>query len=126
MAKILVVDDEADTLHLVKMVLEEEGHSITTAENGAMALLSIAEIKPDAIIMDIVMPIMDGFQTMHVLKSSPENEAIPIIMLTGRAASQDVMKGWEEGAAFYLTKPFAVEELLSAVRRILAQANPHS
>ena len=120
MAKILAVDDDPATLTLVQAALEVEGHTVVTANNGAAAMLAADNDTPDLIVMDVMMPVMDGFQTLQLFKSNPVTENIPVIMLTGRSASQDVARGWEQGVAFYLTKPFAVDELLTAVRRILS------
>jgi DNA-binding response OmpR family regulator len=66
------------------------------------------------------MPVMDGFQTLHALKSNPATQSIPVVMLTARAAETDMVQGWQEGVDFYLTKPFTVEELLAVVARVLA------
>jgi two-component system, OmpR family, alkaline phosphatase synthesis response regulator PhoP len=120
MAKILVVDDDQPTRVLVKATLEGKGHVVIESSNGAECLLATNTASPNLILMDVNMPVMDGFQTLHALKSNPLTQQIPVIMLTARAAETDMVQGWQEGVDFYLTKPFTVEELLAVVDRVLA------
>lgn len=121
MAKILVVEDDPPTVALVKTVLERAGHSINAAANGAEALLTINANMPDLILMDVMMPVMNGFQTLHVIKSNPLTQDIPVIILTARSGDIDMAQGWAEGVSFYLTKPFSAKELLTVVERLLSQ-----
>ncbi|NIM04666.1 MAG: response regulator [Armatimonadetes bacterium] len=119
MAKILIVEDDPPTLALVKATLEEAGHAVSQAGNGAEAVIAVNSDAPDLILMDIMMPIMNGFQALHVLKSSPMTKDIPVVMLTARSGDVDMAQGWAEGVDFYLTKPFSPKELLTVVKRIL-------
>ena len=121
MAKILVVEDDPPTVALVKTVLERAGHSINAAANGAEALLTISANMPDLILMDVMMPVMNGFQTLHVIKSNPLTQDIPVIILTARSGDMDMAQGWAEGVSFYLTKPFSAKELLTVVERLISQ-----
>lgn len=121
MAKILVVEDDPPTVALVKTVLERAGHSINAAANGAEALLTINANMPDLILMDVMMPVMNGFQTLHVIKSNPLTQDIPVIILTARSGDIDMAQGWAEGVSFYLTKPFSAKELLTVVERLISQ-----
>lgn len=117
--KILAVDDEKHIVRLVQINLLKEGFEVVTASNGREALEAVAQHKPDLIVMDVMMPEMDGFAALHQLKENPETAAIPVIMLTAKAQDADVFKGWQSGADLYLTKPFNPSELITFVRRIL-------
>jgi len=119
MAKILIVEDDPPTLALVKAVLEGAGHSVGTAGNGAEALIAVNTTVPDLILMDVMMPVMNGFQALHVLKNNPLTQEIPVVMLTARTGDMDMAQGWAEGVDFYLTKPFSPKELLTVVERII-------
>jgi DNA-binding response OmpR family regulator len=116
---VLVVDDHPATVHLVKSALEGMGMEVETAGNGAECLLAISRKHPELIILDVVMPVMDGFQTLQVLQQTPETRDIPIIMLTARSDDADVTYGWRWGVSSYLTKPFSVDSLVALVQRVL-------
>lgn len=118
-AKILAVDDEKHIVRLVQINLQKEGYEVITASNGQEALDRIAADKPDLVIMDVMMPQMDGFEALKTLKSQPETVNLPVIMLTAKAQDADVFEGWKSGADLYLTKPFNPSELMSFVKRIL-------
>jgi two-component system alkaline phosphatase synthesis response regulator PhoP/two-component system response regulator VicR len=117
--KILAVDDEKHIVRLVQINLQKEGYDVITASNGQEALDKIASEKPDMVIMDVMMPQMDGFEALKTLKSQPETAELPVIMLTAKAQDADVFEGWKSGADLYLTKPFNPSELMSFVKRIL-------
>jgi DNA-binding response OmpR family regulator len=117
--KVLVVDDHPPTLQLVKTALGGLGMEVRTAGNGAECLLAVDEEKPDVIILDVMMPVMDGFQTLQILQQSKETEKIPVIMLTARSSDRDVAHGWRSGVTSYLTKPFSIDQLVTLVQRIL-------
>lgn len=116
--KILAVDDEKHIVRLVQINLQKAGYEVTTASNGREALESVAEQHPDLIVMDVMMPEMDGFAALQKLKENPATAKIPVIMLTAKAQDEDVFKGWKSGADLYLTKPFNPAELLTFVKRI--------
>jgi DNA-binding response OmpR family regulator len=116
---VLVVDDHLATVQLVKSALEGLGMEVRTAGNGAECLLAVEKRRPDLIILDVMMPVMDGFQTLQVLQQSPEAKDIPVIMLTARADDCDIAYGWRWGVSSYLTKPFSVDHLVALVRRVL-------
>ena len=120
----MVVDDHIPTLQLVKSALEGEGMQVRTVGNGAEALLAIHEERPDLVILDVMMPVMDGFQTLHVLQQSEETREIPVIMLTARSSDLDVAHGWRSGAASYLTKPFSLDQLIAMAKRVLDASSP--
>lgn len=116
--KILAVDDEKHIVRLVQINLEKEGFAVRTATNGREALEAVAQEQPDLIVMDVMMPEMDGFAALQHLKDNPATAGIPVIMLTAKAQDADVFKGWQSGADLYLTKPFNPMELITFVKRI--------
>ena len=121
--KILVVDDEARLVNLVRGYLEQEGYEVRTASNGRQALFVAREEKPDLIVLDLMMPEMDGceFKRLH----RQENNT-PIIMLTARVDDVDKIAGLEMGADDYLTKPFSPRELVARVRAVLRRTEPET
>lgn len=116
---VLVVDDHPPTLQLIRSALEGHGLQVRTATNGAAALLSVHEERPDLIILDVMMPVLDGFQTLDALQEDEETKDIPVIMLTARSSDRDVAQGWRSGVTSYLTKPFSIDQLLKLVTRVL-------
>ncbi len=119
---VLVVDDHPATLQLVKSALEGLGMEVETAGNGAECLIAASRRRFGLIILDVTMPVMDGFQALQVLQQSEETKDIPVIMLTARADDSDIAFGWRWGVTSYLTKPFSVEHLIALVRRVLEGA----
>ena len=116
--KILAVDDEKHILRLVQINLEKAGYEVVTGSNGREAVEKVRSEKPELVVMDVMMPEMDGFEALKQLKSDPETADIPVIMLTAKAQDADVFHGWQSGADLYLTKPFNPMELLTFVKRI--------
>jgi two-component system, OmpR family, alkaline phosphatase synthesis response regulator PhoP len=124
---ILAVDDEVFIRRLIEVNLQRAGYRVTTANDGQEALERIREERPDALVLDVMMPRMDGFELLQRLKADPTTAGIPVLMLTARAQDADIFKGWQEGVHCYLTKPFNPLELLTFVRRILdAEEGPPS
>jgi two-component system alkaline phosphatase synthesis response regulator PhoP len=120
--KILVVDDEKDLTALVSLHMKMAGFEVLTASNGEKALdLSRIE-KPDLIILDLMLPKIDGWQVCERLRQDIATRDIPVIMLTARAETEDKLKGFEVGADDYVTKPFSPRELVARVKRVLARA----
>lgn len=116
--RILAVDDEKHIVRLVQINLEKEGYEVLTASNGRQALEIVASEHPDLIVMDVMMPEMDGFEALEKLKENPETCKIPVVMLTAKAQDSDVFRGWQSGTDLYLTKPFNPQELITFVKRI--------
>jgi len=116
--KILAVDDEKHIVRLVQVNLERAGYTVITANDGKEALEKVNEENPDLVVLDVMMPYMDGFEVLQNLRRSPATRDIPVIMLTAKAQDADVFKGWQSGVDCYLTKPFNPMELLSFVKRI--------
>jgi len=116
---ILVVDDEEDVLELVRYNLDKNGYKIETATTGEGALSKAKAKLPDLIILDLMLPGIDGLEVCKQLKSNPKTENIPVIMLTAKGEESDVVVGLEMGADDYITKPFSPKVLVARVRRIL-------
>lgn len=123
-ARVLVVDDDPQVVRIVQRSLEREGFEVVTAYNGAECLLVLDSQRPDLLLLDIGMPVLDGFQVLRLLKEKPDTKGLPIIMLTARSGGEDVARGLMGGADFYLTKPFGNDELVAAVRRVLETSRP--
>lgn len=117
--KILVVDDDIDTVKLVGTTLEKQGYIIITAQDGKEALEKVAQHHPDLILLDIMMPKMDGYEVLRRLRADSETASIPVILFTAKAQVDDKVAGLEAGADEYLTKPTHPAELVARVRSIL-------
>ena len=118
--RILVVDDEPRMIRFIQMNLELEGYFVSQATNGFEALDKVKDELPDLVILDVMMPDMDGFETLRLLR---EVSAVPVIMLTVKADEEDKVKGLELGADDYVTKPFSPRELSSRVKAVLRRAD---
>jgi len=112
---ILVVDDTPKNIQVLGSMLREAGYAINVATNGAQALQSLERVLPDLILLDVIMPVMDGFETCRQLKKNPQFAPIPVIFLTAKVETDDVIKGFELGAVDYIAKPFNSTELLKRV-----------
>ena len=119
--KIVLAEDEPQIARLIEFKLKKEGYEVTWKENGEEALKAIKANKPDLILLDIMMPVMDGYEVLRRLKEDENLKSIPVIMLTARAQERDVVKGIDMGAEDYITKPFHPAELLARVKRILGK-----
>lgn len=124
MARILIAEDEANIYQLVEFRLNRLGHDVYWAQDGAQALELADEYRPDVIMLDVMMPVLDGFQVLKKLKENPETKGMPVIMLTARGQESDIVSGIEGGASGYVVKPFSFPELIARVNAALAQ-NAH-
>jgi len=120
--KILVVDDDVDTLRLVGLMLQRQGYQIVAANNGQQALTMAQNENPDLIILDVMMPDMDGYEVTRRLRSLPTTRLTPIIMFTAKSQVDDKVTGFESGVDDYLTKPTQPRELFAHVKAILLRA----
>ena len=120
--KILVVDDEPHFLLLVKSRLEGNGYQTVEATDGVEALRKAKEEKPDLILLDLMLPKMDGYKVCGFLKKDSRYAKIPIVLFSARAQAADIKMGEEVGADGYLTKPFEPDSLLEKIRKLLAPA----
>lgn len=115
---VLAVDDEMDVLLIVKTALKDE-YDVATAANGTEALERVAERKPDLIILDMMMPGMDGFAVLDKLKENPENAGIPVIFLTGISDKAKIREALSKGVPYYIVKPFECQDLMAKVQLAL-------
>jgi len=120
--RILVVDDEEDILHFLELVLGDKGYEVTTAANGHEALARAQADRPDLILLDIMMPQMDGWEVLKLLRVDEETATLPVAMLSARTEAQDRVQGLQEGAVDYICKPFALQELLGKIDSIFEAA----
>ena len=119
---LLVVDDEPDNVELIRRIVEDSDLPVTfvTAANGDDALTCVREVKPDLVLMDLKMPVLDGWETARRLKTDPVTRAIPVIAVTAQAMAGDRERAIGAGCDDYLTKPFRVAELVALLRERLA------
>jgi two-component system alkaline phosphatase synthesis response regulator PhoP len=117
--KILVVDDEANIRELLRFNLEKEGFLVSEAVDGAAAVKTVRAEKPDLIVLDLMLPVLDGLEVCRTLKKDANTNAIPIIMLTAKTEEIDKILGLEMGADDYLTKPFSPRELLARIKAVM-------
>jgi len=116
---ILVVEDQVDNRQILRDLLGNAGYDLVEAENGQEALAAVARQRPDLILMDIQLPVMDGYEATRRLKSDPSTKSIPIIVVTSYALSGDETKARAAGCDDYVTKPFSPRQLLAKVREFL-------
>jgi len=120
--RILVVDDDPDILQFVRLNLELDGFAVELAGGGREALEKAAEAPPDLMLLDVMMPEIDGLTVLRRLRSDPTTANIPVIVLTARSLAEDRVKGLDLGADDYITKPFDLEELIARVRTVLRRS----
>jgi phosphate regulon transcriptional regulator PhoB len=117
-ARVLVVEDEPDVAEMMRYNLAKEGYEVRLAVNGTEALRQVKEARPDVILLDIMVPQLNGWEICRRLKQAPETASIPVIMVTGRVEEGDKVLGFELGADDYVTKPFSPRELVARVRAV--------
>ncbi|MFZ1059161.1 MAG: response regulator [Candidatus Rokuibacteriota bacterium] len=123
-AQVLVVEDEPDIRDLIVLHLEREGFRARTAQNGADALKQIRTAPPDLVVLDLMLPELDGLEVCRRLRRDPSTASVPVIMLTAKGDEADRVVGLELGADDYVTKPFSPKELVARVRAVLRRARP--
>ncbi|MFQ5917680.1 MAG: PleD family two-component system response regulator [Candidatus Binatia bacterium] len=118
---IMVVDDNPDIVAIIKTILEVKGYALQFAYSGQEAFNLLGEQKPDLIILDILMPKIDGLEVLTRLKGDPDTASIPVILLTSKVEYKDVLIGYKMGANYYITKPFTKGQLLEGINLILGE-----
>jgi DNA-binding response OmpR family regulator len=121
--RVVVADDERDIAGLLTMNLEMEGYDVETVYDGAAALDAVRTSRPDFVLLDVMMPKMNGLDVLQALKADADTADIPVIMLTAKAGDEDLWAGWSAGASYYLTKPFELDELLRYLAYLEDPAN---
>src|SRR5512141_639166 len=122
--KILIIDDDVDTLRLVGLMLQRQGYVIVAATSGEQGLEKAFEERPDVILLDVMMPEMDGYEVTRRLRKNPVTSTTPILLFTAKTQLDDKVTGFEAGADDYLTKPTHPAELQAHIRALLARVHP--
>jgi CheY-like chemotaxis protein len=121
---IMVVDDNPDIITIVKTILEGRGYTVFSASSGPELLSMLPNHKPDLIILDIMMPEMDGLEVLTRLKAKTETATTPVILLTAKVQYEDVLGGYKLGADYYITKPFTSTQLVNGINLLLGEGKP--
>ncbi len=121
----MVVDDNPDIVTIVKTLLERKGFKIQSAYSGEEVFILLTKKKPTLIILDIMMPQMDGMEVLVRLKRNPGTRSVPVILLTGKVNDEDVCKGYDSGADYYVKKPFDTFNLLTGITLLLGGRDLH-
>ncbi len=122
--KVLIVEDEDDVLELICYNLQKNGYQTETAAAGPIALSKAQTASPDLILLDLMLPGMDGLDVCRTLKKDPKTSSIPVVMVTAKGTETDIVTGLEMGAADYITKPFSPRVLLARIRAVLRREQP--
>ncbi len=120
---ILVVDDDQDTLLLLQTMLATKGFSVVTARSGAEALQAVQRSAPALVLLDVMMPEMNGYEVLERLKGNHATSRVPVILVTAKGHDDDVMTGYQYGADYYITKPYTSKQLLFGVELVLGRAD---
>jgi DNA-binding response OmpR family regulator len=123
---IMVVDDDPDLVTLLRLMLEQKGSNVMCAYDGLQVFAGLEKQKPNLILLDIMMPEMDGLEVLRRLKAAPETSSIPIILLTALDEDEDILTGYKMGADHYITKPFKRTHLVAVIDHLLSEGRRHS
>ncbi len=115
----MVVDDCPDLVTIVRLLLEDAGYNVMCAYSGPQLFAGLEKLKPDLIILDIMMPEMDGLKVLTRLRENSDTASIPVILLTAKVWQEDIFEGYKTGADYYITKPFTSTEVLEAINLVL-------
>ncbi len=116
--KVLIVDDEPNILMSLDFLMRKEGYEVFVARNGTEALESIQNHLPDVVLLDIMMPDVDGYEICRFIKSNPETKNSKVIFISAKSKESDIKKGYEIGADFYITKPFTNKQIVNKVKEL--------
>lgn len=119
MGTILIVEDEPTILHLLRHILEQAGFEVILAEDGNQALARLTETRPDLVLCDMVMPGLDGYETLAAIRRNPYTHSLPVLAVSVRNQAEDIQRALEAGANSYITKPFQRLQLLREIQRFL-------
>jgi DNA-binding response OmpR family regulator len=118
--RILIVDDEPNIVTSLEFLMRREGFEVDIAADGEQALRAVGRIVPDLVLLDIMLPRLNGFEVCEKLRNDPRSSGVKIVMLTAKGRDTDVQKGMALGADLYVTKPFSTKELVEQIRQMLA------
>ncbi|HJV14216.1 MAG TPA: response regulator [Propionibacteriaceae bacterium] len=117
--RILIADDEPNIVVSLEYLMKREGFEVTVANDGEAALQAVASLRPDLILLDIMLPKKDGFEVCQQIRANPEWRGVKVVMLTAKGRDTEVTKGLALGADAYVTKPFSTKDLVAQVRKLL-------
>ena len=120
LARILIAEDNAEIRALVSSILSEEGHKVSVAQNGQQALDMMGDDAPDLLVLDIMMPQVDGYGVLKELRNTGLRDTVKILVLTAKTSESDWVRGYKLGADSYITKPFDIDELTAQVNELLS------
>ena len=118
--RILIVDDEPNIVLSLDFLLKSKGYDIAIANNGADALQQAETFQPHLVVLDVMLPVIDGFEVCRQLRADPSQQGVKILLLTARGRATEIQRGLDEGANAYITKPFATRDLVAKVEQLLA------
>ena len=124
--RVLIVEDEAPLVTMLRYNLEKEGFEVSEAGDGEEALAQIAEVKPDAVLLDWMLPLVSGIEVCRQIRRAPHSRTLPVIMLTARGEEGDRVRGLDSGADDYVVKPFSPSELIARMRAVMRRTQPSS
>lgn len=117
---ILIVEDEPDTAEMYTQMLQRNGYAVMKASGGIAAMKQLLNIKPDLILLDLMMPDVSGLEVLRFLRREPQLHDLPVVIVSAKSLPEDIQKGIEAGASLYLTKPIAYRELIQSISNLLA------
>lgn len=118
--KILIVDDEPNIALSLEFLLKSKGYEVAIAQTGSDALQQAATFRPRLVVLDVMLPVIDGFEVCRQLRADPAQFGVKILLLTARGRASEIQRGMDEGANAYITKPFATRDLVAKVQQLLA------
>ncbi len=122
--QVLAIDDDRDCLVMVQHMLRQMGFAVSAAGSGAEALAVVAAVQPDVILLDLLMPEMDGFTVLEKLKANPATKSIPVVIVSARGHDDDLLAGYVAGADYYVSKPFTSSQLLYGIEMVIGSRPP--
>ena len=123
--RIIIAEDEPNIVISLEFLLKQAGHDVSIARDGETALRLAREARPDLIVLDLMLPLVNGFEVCHRIREDPALRDTKVLMLTARGRQSEITRGLEAGANAYMTKPFATRDLLSAVAELLSERRAH-
>jgi DNA-binding response OmpR family regulator len=118
-SKILIVDDEPNIVIALEFLMRRHGFDVCVARNGEEALVAVADFRPDVVLLDVMMPVKDGYQVAQKIRANPDLKGTKIVMLTAKGRDTEISKGMAVGADAYVTKPFSTRELIAQIKQVL-------